>query len=322
VNVDLFAFGVAPARIIRVNLEATTSLTQGGTDTAVRYPAAVARIEPSTGALTFSVPLGGAVVAIATSSDGSSLYAGIDSRNEVVRLSLPDLKVQQRIMLPIGTSVRSIAVSPADPSTFAWRGNGFAPGPYLVRAGIQQPRSPIGGITTTLREDSMVFSSDGSRLFVLGDSLTQSGLLSLPVQADGFLASVLSSPEPTFGGPVTRVDNNLLVGVNLLRGSDLSLIGGASVSVASRCMQLRASTRWICSAQTVGSSLAVAVIDAANGYRLVEDGNINLVSPLPDGVGDRTRSIPGPPGQVAVVLTASDASREGWLALFDNPDFR
>jgi hypothetical protein len=278
----------------------------------------VARIDPASGDATYSVPLGGDVRSIGVSTDGASLYAGVVGRSEVVRLSLPDLQVQERVALPSGSWVYALAVSPVEPSTFAWYSEGGAllGGPYLVRAGVQQPQAP-GRITPAASAGAMSFTSDGSQLLVIAE--TARTLMRLTVQPDGFASSIGVGTDPVAGNSLTPVGGDMLAGNGLYRVGDLARLDGASIDDASACAPLRASTRWACQS---GSSTAyvVAVVDSAASYALVEDGRVPLVQPLPAGIGSVRPPIPGPQGQVAMIITPS--AHGGWVALFDNPDFR
>lgn len=281
----------------------------------------VARIDPATGDRIFSVALGGSVGAIGVSSDGTTLYAGLVGRAEIVRLSLPDLLVQQRIALPAGTSVYALAVSPTAADTLAYYGEGTGDGPYLLRAGVQQPRSPQGSVVPGSPDGSMIFSADGTSLFMIGGDPAGRALLRMAVLPDGISATVGKVADLIYGNAMSLVGSDLLAGSSLFRTSDMArLAAGPTPSDAVACAALRGSTRWACAPGT-GFGLAVTVIDTAT-FALIEDGNVPLVQPLPTGVSSRIRSVPGPVGQVAVSVSGESSSYGDWLALFDNPDFR
>lgn len=284
-------------------------------------PGSVVRIDPATGAVDHSVALGGDVRSIDVSGDGASLYAAIAGRNEVVRLSLPDLQVRQRIGLPAGSSAYALAVSPVDAATFAWYGEGTANGPYLVRAGVRQARSPGGSVVPAASSGAMAFSADGTQLLMIGGTPAGRALLRMAVLPDGISGSVASAADPVFGNALTPMSGNVLAGNSLFRVSDLSRSVGASGAEAVGCAPLRESTRWACRAGASGA-FVVSVIDSAASYGLIEDGNVPLVQPLPAGASTLARTVPGPAGQVAVILTSTASPLGAWVALFDNPDFR
>jgi hypothetical protein len=280
-------------------------------------PGTVARIDPTSGDVAYSIPLGGDVRSVGVSSDGTSLYAGIVGRNEVVRLSLPGLQVQERIPLPAGSWVYALAVSPVDASTFAWFAEGtISGGPYLVRAGVQQVQSP-GILTPAASSGALTFSADGAHLLMISE--TSRRLTRMAVLPDGISGMLTIVTDPIYGNALTAVGSDVLAGNSLFRVSDLSRVAGASATDAVACTPLRASTRWACEAG-LSTGYVVTVVDTSDSYALVEDGNVPLGRPMPAGIGSRRGPVPGPHGQVAMILTAS--VQGGWLVLFDNPDFR
>src|SRR6266705_4476030 len=79
----------------------------------------IATIDPNTGQVSFSPPIGSEPNALAMAADGSVLYVGLDGTGDVVKLALPSMIEQGRTQLLSGTYAETIAVSPTDPTVAA-----------------------------------------------------------------------------------------------------------------------------------------------------------------------------------------------------------
>ncbi|WP_088278902.1 hypothetical protein [Ideonella sp. A 288] len=284
------------------------------------HPGTVARIDPATGVAAFSEPLGADVPSVAVSADGRSLYAALRDRAEIVRLSLPDLQVRQRIALPVGTWAFSLAVSPADADVLAYHGDSFA-GLRLIRQGVLQPRAPN---PADLRAESIdnpaMFSPDGAQLFMYGShGSVGPRLLAVPVLADGFGDSVRAASAISIGRSLSLSGGDLVSGTALHRASDLAVLRAAADGQAIHsCSALPGAHRWVCLSERERSR--VGVLDATT-LSLIEDGLVPLPgAPVPFGAV--VRVVPGPRGQVAMMLSSGAAGQGRAVALFDNPDFR
>lgn len=324
------AWNAGAARLMRLDAASlvyepvSASYYAGLSATAGAHAGSVARIDPVSGATAYSEPLGGAVRSIDVSSDGTTLYAAVDGRNEVVRLSLPSLQVATRIGLPAGVSAYAVAASPVDASTFAWYGSGdpFQAGPHLVRGGAMQPRSGNGSVTPASAMGAMAFSADGNQLFVVGTAAGTVGLHRLTVLADGFSATLATAPGPLFGSTVQVQGEEVYVGNAVLRASDLGRIAATDPSKATGCRPLPQSTRWACGPGDALARPGVTVVDRALGLAPIDSGPVPLPPPLPTDLGQVMARIPGPPGQVALLFGGNGSPQGNWVALFDNPDFR
>ena len=287
------------------------------------HPGSIVRIDPATGALTFSPPLGADPRSIAAAGDGSTLYVGLRAAAEVIELSLPDLQIRRRIAIEPGTSAYSVAASPVDPATFAYAAEGSATsGLVLVRAGVLQPRTTFRDITPAASHGALAFDGDGTHLIMIGGDPAGRALFQFAVDGDGVAnAAIKQATDFAYGNSITPVGADLLVGSALFRSADLAFIAHALPDDAESCRPLRNSTRWVCGG-TVLIQPAVTVVDSLD-MRLIEDGHVRIPAPWPDGFGSTSAPpMPGPVGQVAVSVGGLTGNVSSWLVLFDNPDFR
>src|SRR5262249_17252705 len=110
----------------------------------------IATIDPATGQVTPSAPIGSEPGALALASDGSVLYVGLDGSGEVIRLALPSMTPQGRVRLAVDSSFGStraeaISVSPADATVAAVSMAYFGVSPRhagvaLLRDMVMQPK--------------------------------------------------------------------------------------------------------------------------------------------------------------------------------------
>lgn len=280
-----------------------------------RGPGAVARIDPATGGVAFSEPLGGDVRSIAVAADGSTLYAGVFGRAEIVRLSLPDLAVVQRMPIAAGTWAFSLAVSPVDRGTLAYWGDNFGQ-LTLLRDGVAQPRTPAATLQPFQTSARSAFAADGSALFVVGQVGGVPGHYRVPVLADGLGDASPKLPGTLVDGSLSVTAAGLVAANNLVRTSDLGLVGSIPGTGLGACKALPVPSRWVC-APTSSSLRQIAVVDAA-AFTVVGDP-LPFVSPAPGGIGAVVRVEPGPAGQVAVMLGSDGLWFGTWVVLYDDP---
>jgi hypothetical protein len=324
------AWNAGSARLMRLDAVSLVyepvsgSYFAGLSSTAANHAGSIARIDPASGATAFSEPLGGSVRSIGLSGDGTTLYAAVEGRNEVVRLSVPSLQVVSRVTLPAGIWAYSVAVSPADASTFAWFGSGdpFRAGPHLVRGNTLQPRSGNGSVTPAGSMGALAFSTDGTQLFVVGTASGIVGLHRLPVLADGFSSAVATAPDPIFGSSLQVLGEEVFAGNAVNRASDLARIAATDPSLATSCRPLPQATRWACGPGDALALPGVTVVDRARGLAPINSGHVPLPPPRPADLGQVMARIPGPSGQIALLFGGNGSPQGNWLALFDNPDFR
>lgn len=283
-------------------------------------PGAVVRIDPATGAMLASEALGNDVRSIAVSADGSTLYAGVFQRAEIVRLALPGLQVLGRIPIDSGTWAFSLAVSPQDAGTLGFHADGGTL--RMLRNGVLQPRTPgTFEVQATLTDNPAMFAPDGASLFMFGSSVAPgafgSGLLSVPALADGFDNHPRLAAETVFGRSLSMSPAGLVAGTSLYRVADLARLGGTNEDGLSGCRALNGTPRWVCG---VSGQFRIGVVDAAS-FALTPDGRVPLGPPPQSLYGASVvRVVPGPHGQVAVMIGGEAAWYGDWVALFESPD--
>jgi hypothetical protein len=277
----------------------------------------IASIDPATGAVSYSQPVGSEPAALAISADGSVLYAGLDGSGDVLRLRLPDMAELGRTRLPAPELygqllAESIAVSPADAGVVAvsTRRVGVSPrhgGVVLIRNGVLQPTMTQDHTGSNL----LTFGGDGNSVYGFNNETTEFGLRRLAVLADG-LQEVQVVDAGGSGGFATSAlsysPRGLLLGRALWQTPDLALLG-THAAEGGLC-------RW-----HAGSARVVCLGTASSG----EDRFLTVADPLSfviqatpvfqTGFGQEpiAQIVPGPRGQVALrigfvyVGTAADA---------------
>jgi len=278
-------------------------------------PGAIARIHPATGAIAYSAGLGADVRSVAVSADGSTLYAGLQSRAEVVRLSLPDLQIVQRIPIDANTWAYGLAVSPQNRDIFAYYPDNSQRGPVLVHGTQLQPLGPgRDRAMSQATDEPMIFSPDGAHVLLFGAG----GLLQLDVLADGFGATVDTAAAMPLGRSLSWQGADVVVGNGRYRAQDLQRLGVVADINFTGCRAMMGVAKWFCVPSSNGA-LAVAVVDAVT-LQTVPDGIVPLPQPFPWPSGSLRRVVPGPAGQVAVMVGSNFYG--DWVALVDNSDFR
>ncbi len=137
----------------------------------------IATIDPDTGAITFSAPIGDNPGTLAINSDASALYVGMLNQPEIARVALPSMNVTDRLTLDTGPApaapqyAQHIQASPVDPDTFAatlsFRGGNTSASAWstvLVRNMVTQPDRIESPYTSA---NAVAFSSDGTRVYGL-----------------------------------------------------------------------------------------------------------------------------------------------------------
>jgi len=280
-------------------------------------PGTVARIHPVTGDTHYSTSFGGDVWSIAASADGTTLYASVPSTHEIVRLSLPDLQVVQRTTLPSDSFGTGLAVSPLDAGTLAFNGWGISQ-VRLMRNGIVLPEGPrIEQVRADTEVGSMLFSPDGSRLFLFGTSSNGNGLLSIAVLSDGLGTQAQVAAFP-LGRSLAHSSVGLVAGNALYRTTDLAQLGALSDTRVDNCRPMIGTQRWACrSAGANGNSIGVVDVPT---LALIIDGLVPFEQP--PSASRMLRVVPGPHGQVAVMVGGESAQYGDYLTLVESPEFR
>lgn len=258
----------------------------------------IATVDPASGAVTHSLPVGSEPGAMAIAADGASIYVGLNGSGEVVRLALPGFAEMGRVRLPSNTFygqfvAETLAASPVDASVFAvaLARPGVSPkhgGVALVRAMQLQPRQSQEHTGSNL----IVFGADGQSVYGYNNETTEFGLRRLEVLADG----LTERQAIGFGGgfyqrTIDRLGDRLLVNNRVARTPGLELDG--QLSYGSGC-RFAAAGRILCLDATPGAKSRLLVADLAS-YALLD----TLSLPADAGL-DFVTLVPGPAGTVAV----------------------
>lgn len=248
----------------------------------------IATIDPSTGSVAHSAPVGSDPNPLALAADGSSLYVGLDGTGEVVKLALPSLTASGRMRLPVSplfgqSHAQAIAVSPADPDVAAVTSNDGSFGYALLRGLVfQQQTLPLFS-TSNLP----AFDTAGATLYgaVLG-----SLLISTQVLADG-LSPNFSSVSPA-GFRSVGFANNLVVSGAIVWNTG-PLTARFSVGNASDCWFDRSGNRLLClgDSSNPGRVLVADPVALAFGASLLY---------APSEADPPRRLMQGPAGQVGI----------------------
>jgi DNA-binding beta-propeller fold protein YncE len=169
----------------------------------------IAAIDPATGQVMHSAPVGSEPNALAIAANGSVLYVGLDGSGEVERLALPSMTPQGRTRLvvdPVFGQARAnrIAVSPADPAVAAVSMDwllGTHAGVALLRDMVMQPRRTQAYVGGNL----VAFDSAGTTLYGLNSESTEYGLRRVQVLADGLLEDLVVVGATRFAPRIGRV---------------------------------------------------------------------------------------------------------------------
>lgn len=279
-------------------------------------PGAVARIRPDTGEVAYSGGLGADVRSIAVSADGTTLYAGLQNRNEVVRLSLPDLQVVQRIALDPGSWAYGLSVSPSNAGEVAAYPDNSQRGPMVIRDGTVLPGGPgRDRARSGATDESLLYSADGSQLFMISD---QGRLLRMGVGSAGLSSAVESASAQVLGRALSREGSHIVAGKARYSATDLALLAGVADINLGDCRPLNGTAKWACKR---GSANNVAVLDSGT-LTMIPDGLVPYARPNDPNFDSLYRIVPGPRGQIALMVATRYSFGGDWVGLFDNPDFR
>ena len=258
----------------------------------------LAIINAQTGSVGYSPIVGSDPGPLAISSAGDVLYLGLNGTGEVVRLSLPDMTVIDRVKLPKYVSVfftvaESISVSPVDSSvavvslTTPEMSPGHA-GVLLIRNGVLQPRalpSYDGG-------NVLAFDPTGTQVWGLDSfagSLAQ--IYKIAVLADGLELKAVAPAAVNWSSPPQVRAGMLLVGELVLNASDLTL--QATLPTSSLCNFVGSSSRIVCVRSVGSGQIKLNVF----GDPYTQIGRLGFDAATNSAYW---KLIPGPRGQVAV----------------------
>lgn len=258
----------------------------------------IATIEPATGQVTYSAPVGSEPNALAIAAGGSVLYVGLDGSGEVLRLALPSMAPQGRTRLVVDSffgqsRAETIAASPTDATvaavSMAW--SGVSPrhaGVALLRDMVMQPNRTQVHTGSNL----VTFDSAGTTLYGLNTETTEFGLRSIQVLADGLVQQFVVTAATGFGTRALSFANSRVIAGRALYDAP-ALAAAGQISGALDCWPLRSGTQLMCVSDVSGqgrvlvASSTTFVITASLLYAASETN-----SPR--------RLVQGPAGQIAV----------------------
>lgn len=274
----------------------------------------IATVDPATGQVSYSAPVGSEPNALAITADASTLYAGTDGTGDIVKLALPAMTELGRARLPVETlgqkTAKSIAVSPVDPTVVAVSlgeaNSGSFDGVALLRDMVLQPTvafSQAGNVVT--------FDPSGSKLYGLNNESSEFGLRRIQVLPDGLAVEFEVPAASDFGTRVLSFVGNQVVaghGVYATPGLDRAGLVGSQ----SDCLAQRSGGLLLCFntlPQNTGPS-RVIVADAATFVL-----GASLLYALSEPGGPR-RMVEGPPGQLAISYAANPSGFVSKIRLF------
>ena len=265
----------------------------------------IATIDPATGAVTLSAPIGSEPRGLAMARDSSFLYVVLDGSGEVIKLALPSMAVRARARLPQDAifgnqSARMIAVSPAADDVvavslarLATLGAPLAfsssPGVLLLRDMVVQP-ARLGSVN-----DLIAFNSDGTALFGKNVSNTEAGLRRSRVIDDGLVQEL--DVTDVGGTPLGFTNNRVIVGPNVHDPVTLVRIG--TIAGARSCFPQRSGSMLLC----------LANFPSEGEVRVVDSETLAAGTPIryvPLGSDPGNFVVQGPAHQIAASYSPRD----------------
>jgi len=271
----------------------------------------IATIDPVTGQVSYSAPVGSEPNALAIAADASVLYVGLNGSGEVVRLTLPSMTEHGRVHLPadqfFGQSVaRAVAVSPADPSVAAVT-MGLNIGVGLLRDMVLQPKR--ASAPTSYGNNLLAFDTAGTALYGLNNETSDFPLRRFQVLADGLADDLVVTASTSFSTRALSFSNNrVIAGGALYDAPALNALG--VISGAPDCIPRRADTLLMCFAGQDFSTGQARILLADSGTFVIGS---SLLFALSEPFASARRMVEGPAGQVAISYAGSK------IRLFSSP---
>jgi len=262
----------------------------------------IATIDPASGLVAHSAPIGSEPNALAIAADGSMLYVGLDGSGEVERLSLPAMTPQGRARLIVDsffgiTRAETITVSPVDPTVAAvsMAYTGVSPrhaGAALLRDMVMQPNRT----QTHTGSNLVAFDSAGVKVYGLNIETTEFGLRRIAVLADGLAQELVVTAATNFGTRALSFANGrVIAGAALYNAPDLTSAG--VISTANDCWPARSGTGLLCFSNPSAPGGAAGHVLVADSATFVIGASLQYATAEPD---TPRRLVQGPAGQIAV----------------------
>jgi len=263
----------------------------------------IATIDPATGAVAHSGPIGSEPNALAIAPDGSALYVGLDGSGELLRLALPSMTPAVRTRLPVDSSgpthPATIAASPADATLVAVSlayTNVSPPhaGVALLRNMVVQPKRTQGHTGSNV----VAFDPSGV-LYGLNIDGGDFGLRRIQVLADGLAEQLLLREATTIRRETLGFANGRIVAGQMLFDASTFMPLGM-ISTASDCKPRTSGNLLLC----------FDTIDFTNGpaHILLADADTSVIQASllyadNQAIGSRNL-VEGPAGQIAIGIPA------------------
>jgi len=272
----------------------------------------IATIDPNTGQVSFSPPIGSEPNALAMAADGGVLYVGLDGTGDVVKLALPSMTEQGRVTLPSDSFLgqmraETLAVSPADPTAVAVAM--MSPATTVRHSGVALLRNMILQPKMTPRFgdgiDVVAFDSSGARLYGLNSWDSEFGLRRIQVLADGLAVDlVLPRVHDSFGTTALAiVEGRIVAGRGLFEAPALLPLG--VVSGATECLRARSARLLLCLKSNSGTPEARLLVANADTFAI----RASLLAAASEPIGSGRRLlVEGPSSQVAISYSKINAS--------------
>ena len=263
----------------------------------------IATIEPVTGQVTYSAPIGSEPNAMAIAAEGSVLYVGLDGSGDVVKLALPTMTELGRTMLVndtfFGQSLAAnIAVSPVDATvvavSMAWsrvHSSGHA-GVALLRDMVMQPNRT----QTHTGSNLVTFDATGMTLYGLNTETSEFGLRNIQVLADGLAEQFVVTAATGFGTRALSFANGRVIAGSALYDAP-TLTAAGQVSGAQDCWPSQLGDLLVCFNNSSGPVRVLVASSStfATSASLVYTGPLVNTGPQFDA-----RLVLGPAGQIAI----------------------
>jgi hypothetical protein len=261
----------------------------------------IATIDPATGQVAHSAPIGSEPNALAISADGSALYVGLDGSGEVARLALPSLAPQGRARLIVDsflgiTRAETIAVSPADAgeAVVSMAYSGVSPrhaGAALLRDLVMQPKRTQANTGSNL----VAFDSTGTKVYGQNIETGESGLRRIGVLPDGLAEElVVVASNHSFRG-LSFANGQVIDGATLYDAPALTAAG--AIPGASDCWPTRSGTGLLCITNSPFAPSGQGTLLLADSTTLGVGASLRYALSEPDAP---RRLVQGPSGQIAV----------------------
>jgi len=279
----------------------------------------IATIEPVTGQVSYSAPVGSEPNALALAADASVLYVGVDGSGAVAKLALPSMRGLGGVKLIIDPALgqshaETITVSPADATvvavSMAWSGSSPRhAGVALLRDLVMQPKR------TQVHPGSNLVAFDAAGTKVYGLSIEGDlGLRRIQVLADGLVQELVVPAGTGFSArALSFADNRVIAGHALHNAPDLTADG--VISGPSDCVRQRAGTLLLCFGNPDFSTGQARLLIADSGTFVIK---ASLLYAAGEPVGVVRKLVEGPAGQIAISYETRFPASASRIRLFSS----